>query len=99
MVDKASHHASSARQGSKQPDTGRSRRPIAPVMKSRLVESCVEQLCRKGCKAVWDDIAVLEEGQRLPETRRLSAEENRAVLRELKAIMAVYDRSGSCTTD
>ena len=72
--------------------------PIAPVMKSR-VEHCVERLCRKGCKAVWDDIAVLEEGQRLPETRRLSAEENRAVLRELKAIMAVYDRSGSCTTD
>jgi hypothetical protein len=73
--------------------------PIAKAMKSRLVESCVEQLCRKGCKAVWDDIAVLEEGERIPETRRLSAEENRAVLRELKAIMAVYDKSGSCTTD
>jgi hypothetical protein len=53
----------------------------------------------KGCKAVWKDIAVLEEGERLPETRQLSSEENRAVLRELKAIMSVYNKSGSCTTD
>jgi hypothetical protein len=68
-------------------------------MKSPVVESCVEQLCRKGCKAVWEDIAVLEEGGRLPETSRLSAEENRAVLRELKAIMSVYGESGSCSTD
>ena len=39
----------------------------ALAMKSSLVESCVEQLCRKGCRAVWKDIAVLEEGERLPE--------------------------------
>jgi hypothetical protein len=73
--------------------------PIAQVMRSRAVESCVEQLCRKGCKAVWKDIAMLEEGERLPETRKLSTAENRQVLRELKAIMAVYAKSGSCTTD
>jgi len=72
---------------------------IASAMKSRVVESCVEHLCKKGCKAVWKDIAVLEEGERLPETRQLSSEENRAVLRELKAIMSVYDKSGSCKTD
>ena len=71
----------------------------ALAMKSSLVESCVEQLCRKGCRAVWKDIAVLEEGGRLPETRQLSAEENRAVLAELKAIMSVYGDSGSCSTD
>lgn len=71
----------------------------ALAMKSSLVESCVEQLCRKGCRAVWQDIALLEEGGRLPETRRLSAEENRAVLAELKAIMSVYGDSGSCSTD
>lgn len=71
----------------------------ASAMQSRVVESCVEQLCRKGCKAVWKDIAMLEEGERLPETRQLSSEENRAVLKELKAIMSVYDKSGSCKTD
>lgn len=98
MGDKASHHGLSTRQGSKQPDSGRVRMPIAPAMKSR-VEHCVERLCLKGCKAVWEDIAVLETGEALPETRQLSAEENRAVLRELKTIMSVYDKSGSCSTD
>lgn len=73
--------------------------PLALTMKTSVVESCVEQLCRKGCKAVWEDIAVLEQGKRLPETSRLSAEQNRAVLRELKAIMSVYGESGSCSTD
>ena len=68
-------------------------------MKSRVGESCVEHLCKKGCRAVWEDIAVLEEGERLPETLQLSSEENRAVLRELKAIMSVYEKSGSCATD
>jgi hypothetical protein len=42
---------------------------------------------------------MLETGETLPETRQLSAEENRAVLRELKTIMSVYDKSGSCSTD
>lgn len=72
---------------------------MAQTMKSPIVETCVEQLCKKGCKAVWEDIAVLEEGDTLPETRKLSAEENRAVLKELKAIMSVYDNSGSCPID
>ena len=69
------------------------------MMKSPNIESCVERLCLKGCKAVWHDIAVLEDGEKLPETRKLSIEENRAVLRELKAVMSVYNRSGSCTTE
>ncbi len=54
------------------------------------VACCVETLCNKGCKAVRDDIAALESGQGLPETRELRAEEVRAVLAELKSIMAVY---------
>ena len=69
------------------------------TMKSPIIQSCVEALCEKGCKAVWEDIAMLEEGERLPETRKLSTEENRAVLKELKAIMSVYGTSGSCSTD
>ena len=98
MGAKASHHGLSTKQGSKQPESGRVRMPKAPAMKSR-VEYCVERLCLKGCKAVWEDIAVLETGEPLPETRQLSVEENRAVLRELKTIMSVYDKSGSCSTD
>ena len=68
-------------------------------MKSPVIQHCVEQLCQKGCKAVYKDIALLEEGETLPETRKLSAEENRAVLKELKAIMSVYDNAGTCSID
>ena len=87
------------RTGSRKPHNDMSGVSIISAMKSRVVESCVEHLCKKGCRAVWEDIAVLEEGERLPETLQLSSEENRAVLRELKAIMSVYEKSGSCATD
>jgi hypothetical protein len=66
-----------------------------PVLDQRRIEFCVEALCHKGCKSVWRDIAALEDGLDLPETRELSPPERRAVLAELKAIMAVYGQ-GSC---
>jgi len=62
---------------------------------SKRVEHCVEQVCRKGCRAVWADIDALEQGRHLEETRHLSGAEAHAVLQELKAIMAVYE--GSCS--
>ena len=64
------------------------------ILNHRLVEQCVENLCHKGCRAVWGDIAALDAGQLLPEAEGLSAREIRAVVRELKAIMAVYE--GTC---
>jgi len=60
----------------------------------RRVETCVERICRKGCRAVWGDIDALSRGCSIPETTGLSPAERRAVLNELKAVMAVYD--GSC---
>jgi len=60
----------------------------------RLVEQCVERLCRKGCRAVWADIDALEAGKSLPEVRGLSRSEIRAVVGELKDVMAVYE--GNC---
>lgn len=65
-------------------------------MDHRLVEQCVETLCRKGCRAVWTDIDALEAGESLPEVKGLSESEVRAVVGELKAVMAVYQ--GSCAT-
>lgn len=62
-------------------------------MDHRLVEQCVEKLCRKGCRAVWADIDALEAGKALPEVRGLSATEVRAVVGELKSVMAVYENS------
>lgn len=51
----------------------------------------IEGLCAKGCRQVWRDIAALEAGEPLAETRGLSPAEIAQVLEELKAIMAVYD--------
>ena len=60
----------------------------------RRVEQCVEKLCHKGCRAVWSDIDALESGKRLVETRGLTPAEIQEVVRELKAVMAVYE--GTC---
>ena len=45
---------------------------------------------------MWSDIRRLEAGEILPETAELDIEERRAVLRELKDVMAVYG-PGGCT--
>ena len=66
-------------------------------MDPKRVEHSVEQLCQKGCRAVWKDIDTLERGESLPETLGLSAAEVRVVVDELKAIMAVYE--GTCSVN
>lgn len=67
-------------------------------MNSRI-ETCVEKLCLKGCRVVWEDIRLLEEGALLPETSGLLETERLAVLHELKLIMSVYSIAGSCKID
>ncbi|RKT46489.1 hypothetical protein [Thiocapsa rosea] len=54
------------------------------------VDARIEAVCSKGCSQVRQDIAALEAGAQLPETRDLSEEERGTLLRELKQIMAVY---------
>jgi len=65
--------------------------------KSPAVEHCIELLCHKGCRQVWQEIEALEQGRELPEARDLNAEERAIVLTELKAVMAVYE--GRCSID
>ena len=60
------------------------------------VEACVEALCLKGCRSVYETIARLECGETLSETLGLSHAECRLVLAELKAIMAVYGETSVC---
>jgi hypothetical protein len=55
-----------------------------------LLEARLEALCQKGCRQVWGDIATLERGETLPETRDLTPGEVRWLLAELKQVMAVY---------
>ncbi|MEJ2346292.1 MAG: hypothetical protein P8076_04260 [Gammaproteobacteria bacterium] len=56
------------------------------------VQQCVEALCLNGCEAVRATILALEEDVPVSQTEGLDREQRAAVLRELKAIMAVYDR-------
>ncbi len=61
------------------------------------LESRLESICQKGCRLVWKDIARLERGEDLPETRGLSPTERGWLLMELKAVMAVYGER--CSVD
>jgi len=55
------------------------------------LQSCVETICARGCTHVREVIRHLEARQTPPELRSLNPDERETVLRELKAIMAVYD--------
>jgi hypothetical protein len=61
-------------------------------MDQAKINHCIETLCHRGCREVTRIIGVLERDEALTETDALDAEERGEVLRELRAIMAVYDR-------
>lgn len=55
------------------------------------VEECVESLCQNGCAAVHATITAMEHDLENVALTGLMPSEREQVLRELKAIMAVYD--------
>lgn len=64
-------------------------------MNQQKIYDCVEALCQSGCDMVRATIGAMESGQDIAQTQGLAHEEERAVLRELKTIMAVYDQRPS----
>ena len=60
-------------------------------MDQKKIEHAVTQACDQGCTYVHLLIQKLETGAVIPETAALSKAECRAVLAELKSIMAIYD--------
>jgi hypothetical protein len=62
-------------------------------MRSKQIEACIEAICQKGCRSVRQDIRLLQRGEILPEFRGLDDLTRQAVLKELRAIMAVYGDS------
>jgi hypothetical protein len=62
-------------------------------MRSKQIEECIEILCQKGCRSVREDIRLLERGDILPELRMFDDLARQMVLKELRAIMAVYGDS------
>jgi len=63
------------------------------VMRNKQIDQCIETLCLKGCQSVRQDIRLLEQGTLLPELAVLDDLARLAVLKELRAIMAVYGDS------
>jgi hypothetical protein len=64
-------------------------------MNQQKIYDCVEALCQSGCDMVRATIGAMESGQVIAQTEGLAREEEHAVLRELKTIMAVYDQRAS----
>lgn len=61
---------------------------------SDVIDDVVEQICAQGCRVVTRKMSILAAGKGLPETAGLTGHERQRVLRELEAIMRVYD--GPC---
>lgn len=59
-------------------------------MSRQQIDQRVEQICQKGCLSVREDIMLLERGVILPELQDFDEMARQAVLKELRAIMAVY---------
>lgn len=59
---------------------------------SGRVDEAVVRICELGCARVREIIRALAQGEDVPEAAHLCAEERAALLAELQAIMAVYDR-------
>lgn len=63
----------------------------------KRIDKTVEVVCQQGCDYVRQVIARLETGELLEVTELREQEDRSEVLRELKAIMCIYDESGgSC---
>lgn len=66
--------------------------PMSAVMLKPELQSIVEQLCEDGCKRVNRYIREIQAGDYPSQMRRLQRQDCDAILTELKAIMAVYER-------
>jgi hypothetical protein len=56
----------------------------------------IDSICRRGCRYVNTLLADAEERRRCKELQALDTDQQRGVIKELKTVMSVYDKSGSC---
>ncbi|MDH5471272.1 MAG: hypothetical protein OEY87_08670 [Gammaproteobacteria bacterium] len=61
-------------------------------MNTDNISKAVETICLQGCTSVSGIINALENGETTEHTVHLSYDELMALLKELKAIMAVYEK-------
>lgn len=61
-------------------------------MKEDNISKAVEAICNQGCTSVSSIIEMLEKGESVEQASHLSCDELMALLKELKAIMAIYKK-------
>ena len=61
-------------------------------MKEDNISKAVESICNQGCTSVSSIIEMLEKGEAIEQVSHLSCDELMALLKELKAIMGVYEK-------
>ncbi len=61
-------------------------------MDHKKVSKAVEDICHLGCTIVYEKIETLEDGKDISESKEFDSEERKQLLKELKAIMDVYDK-------
>jgi len=66
------------------------------ITNDKQIEICLEQICEQGCRSVNKIIQQLEQGKEVEVVWHLSALQRGILLNELKSIMAVYAKTGSC---
>lgn len=57
----------------------------------KVLERVISRLCEQGCARVREYIRALQHAEDLPEFAELDAGQRATLLRELQAIMRVYD--------
>lgn len=66
------------------------------ITNDKQIDSCLENLCKQGCRTVNQVIQRLEQEQVIDIVKHLSAAQRMILLQELKNIMAVYAETQSC---
>ncbi len=66
------------------------------ITNDKQIDSCLENLCKQGCRTVNQVIQRLEQEEVIDIVKHLSAAQRMILLQELKNIMAVYAETQSC---
>jgi hypothetical protein len=66
------------------------------ITNDKQIDLCLEQICEQGCRIVNQVIQQLEQGKNIDNIQYLSHVQQNRLLQELKNIMAIYAKTGSC---
>ncbi|MDJ0881258.1 MAG: hypothetical protein QNJ56_06370 [Gammaproteobacteria bacterium] len=65
-------------------------------MKNKQMNRVVDSICHRGCRYVNTLLMDVDARRSCQELQDLNADQQIGVLRELKSVMAVYNKTGNC---